>query len=275
MITVPALAAALASCATGAEVGTSSGGGDATSTTSTSSGGATNGDAIPTGAVSFFTATTCPEGWSPFDAGAGRLLLPTVGNAVGGTPYGMPLANGEDRTHTHDVSATFSLPSISYAGVAGGGNHGVAAAGSPKLGISADPASTGLPYVQLLVCKKTAAALPGAAALPRGMRLFFTGPTCPSGFQQAPDTQGLFLVGLPKNAKADAPFGGAPQSGTSTRTHQHQTTATLATTAHGIALLSGGLADGYAANGSYTDTRDTSESGAGLPYLELLQCEVK
>jgi hypothetical protein len=272
-----ALAVGISSCAQSSPVTTSSGGGSGGGTTSSASGGgnAPGGDAIPPGAVSFFSTTVCPDGWSTFDDAVGRMLLPTVGNAVGGTPYGIPLASGEDRTHTHDVTATFTLPSVSYAGLSGGGNHGVGSEGSRKLAATSDPASTGLPYVQLLVCKKTAPAAPSAAPLPKGMRLFFTGPTCPSGFQQAADTQGLFLVGLPKNAKADASFGGLPQSGANPRTHAHQTTATLTTSSHGIALVSGGLADGYAANGSYMDTEDTTASGAALPYLELLQCEVK
>jgi hypothetical protein len=266
-------AAAIAACANGGALTPSGGsGGSAGHGGDGGSGAGDAGDAVPPGAVSFFRPGACPEGWSPFDAAVGRFLIPTVGKAAGGTPYGIPLASGEDRAHTHDVTGVMTLPPISFAGIAGESNHGVAIAGPVVLATTSDPASSGLPYVQFLVCKKTAAAA-NTRSLPSRMRLFFDAPACPPDWSQPAAPQGRFLVGLPEGADADATFGGQPHSGLDPREHVHANDGALATTPHGIALASGCCADGYAADGSYPFTADTGKGSAEMPYLELLQCE--
>jgi hypothetical protein len=266
---------ALAACAAGTDAGptTGTGGGGSGGGTGGAGGSAPKGDALPSGAVSFFTGPTCPEGWKAFDNGNGRLLLPTVSNAAGGTKYGNPLTSGEDRTHTHTVKGTFTVASTSFAGVPGGGNHGVGAAGVVKLETMSDPVSTGLPYVQLLVCKKAAEAIPRTVPLPHAMEMFFDLPACPTGWKQIEDTQGRFQVGLPKGAKPDLFFGGAQLSGPTARTHGHGKSAVLKTESHGIALASGCCGDGYAADGLYLAGDPCDESEVGLPYVELLHCQ--
>ncbi|MFO0760555.1 MAG: hypothetical protein U0359_29005 [Byssovorax sp.] len=264
-------------CAAGTEAGpasSSTGGGSGTTTGTGGGGAAPTGDALPSGAVSFFRGPSCPEGWKPFDAAGGRFLLPTLGAAAGGTKYGDPLASGEDRAHTHAIKGSFNVPSTSFAGVAGGGNHGVGVAGVVPFATTSDPASTNLPYLQLLVCRKAAEAAPRMTPLPHGMMVYFDTPTCPAGWKQAEDTQGRFPVGLPKDAPADLSFGGAPLSGPDARAHGHGKSAVLKTESHGIALASGCCGDGYAGNGMYIAGENTDESETGLPYIELLHCQV-
>ncbi len=239
--------------------------------------GALTGDALPAAAVSFFQGSTCPTGWVPYTAGDGRFLVPTVATAPGGLTAGTPLMPGEDRTHVHTVSASFALGSTSYVGVSGGGNGGVTSAATVMLMTQSDAASTGLPYVQLLTCRKNAAAVPRPTPLPRGLQMFFDMPACPAGWLQTAATQGRLLVGLPQGAPQDVTFGGPALSsgdaGADVRTHTHPNTATLATTSHGIALASGCCGSGYGANGTYMSTMDTGASDTGLPYIELLSCE--
>jgi hypothetical protein len=270
---------AAAACASGAAVRTttSSGGGhDAGSGGAGGGGGgggSAPGDAVPQDAVSFFHGTVCPPGWSAYDAAAGLSIVPTTSDTTGGVPHGTPLQSGEDRAHTHTLAATFTLGSVSYAGIAGGGNNGVAATGVVMMAATSDPASTGLPYIQLMACKKTFPAVPGRAPLPAGMQMFFDAPACPAGWTQPAGTQGRFLVGLPQGAPADKTFGGMPVTSATAPTHTHGNTAQLVTMAHGIALLGGGLADGYAADGTYTDMQPTDATEAVIPYLPLLSCE--
>ena len=249
----------------GQDGGTGGGGG--------AGGGSAVGDAMPQNAVSFFQAKACPSQWAPYDTGVGRVLVPAAAGTAGGVPHGTPLAGGEDRTHTHALALSFTLGTVKYVGAAGGGNHGVAAAGTLGLMATSDPASTGLPYVQMLACKKLYAAVPGKAPLPAGMELFFDAPACPSGWKAPAATQGRFLVGLPSGAPADQTFGGPPVTSITAPSHTHGATGTLATTSHGIALASGCCADGYGANGTYMATATTDATEAGLPYLELLACE--
>jgi len=235
------------------------------------------GDSLPPSAVSFFQGSSCPVGWVPYMAADGRLLVPTVATYPGGVTYGTPLASGEDRTHTHGFAASISVDSTSYVGIGGCCNGGVGPSGDVTVTGTTDPVSTGLPYVQLLVCRKNAPAVPGSAPLPKGLQMFFDMSACPVGWAQTAATQGRLIVGLPQSAPQDVTFGGPPLStvdgGAEIRTHTHGNTLTLTTTSYGIGLANGCCAGGYAANGTYTATEDTDGGDTGLPYIELLQCQ--
>jgi len=276
-------ATGILACASGALVTSTTGsdhpahdaGSDAAGEGGGGGGSAPVGDAIPTGAVSYFDGSACPTGWAPHDTGAGRVAVPTTGSALGGAVSGTPLASGEDRTHTHALQASFELPAFSYAGIAGEANHGVAGAGTVTLSGAVDPASSGLPYVQLLSCKKLASAVPGASPLPAGLLMFFETTGCPDGWQQAASTQGRLMVGLPAGAPADLPFGGAPLPAADAPTHTHVTDPVLVTSPHGIALASGCCAGGYAVDGTYQSTQDSGPADPGLPLVTLLQCQKK
>jgi hypothetical protein len=240
-------------------------------------GASPGGDALPASAVSFFNGPSCPDGWVPYMAGDGRFLVPTVATSAPGVTLGTPLASGEDRTHTHGISASFALASVSYVGIASGGNGGVTSAGTVMLQTTSDPASTGLPYVQLMTCRKNAQAVPRTTPLPRGLQMFFDMTACPPGWSQTAATQGRLVVGLPQGAPQDVTFGGPALSsldgGAIAPTHAHTDTASLNTTAHGIALASGCCGGGYAANGTVMATMPTDPGDPGLPVLELLSCE--
>ena len=60
--------------------------------------------------------------------------------------------------------------------------------------------STGLPYVQLLTCRKNAQAVPRPTPLPKGMQMYFDMVACPDGWKQTTATQGRLIVGLPQSA---------------------------------------------------------------------------
>lgn len=259
----------------GASSSSSSSGGGTSVSSSSSSGGGTGGaepigDAVPTGAVSFFGGATCPTGWDPYAAADGRLLLPALDPATSGTAHGTPLASGEERQHTHAIATFFALSSFQFIDV-GGPNAGVAAAGNAAFTTTSEPASTGLPYVQFLVCKKSAPPAPGT--LPAGLHLFFEGQSCPAGWAPADVTAGRFLVGLPQGGMPDQPFGAEPLASMDVPAHGHAVTATLQTTPHGEAVLTGCCNGGFAKNDSYTTIANTDLAEPALPYLELLQCQ--
>jgi hypothetical protein len=275
-----ALALLLSACATGDTIGGLSGasggnGGNGSSSGSGGSGGSASAreDAIPQNGIGFFQVPACPAGWEPFKAAAGRAILPTIGAAPGGATVGEPLSSGEERLHSHQVKGTFDLIDISYAGIAGNGNTGVAKAGAVTLTTTSDAASAAIPYVQLLACKKMASPEEGVKPLPAGMQLHFDAATCPSGWKQAPTTQGRFIIGLPKDAPADVSFGGEPAASAAPREHTHGNEASLETTSHGIALAAGCCGSGYAKNMTYSSIEDTGAADTALPWIELLHCE--
>ena len=230
-------------------------------------------DSVPTGAVMYFEGSSCPDGWVVFGDGAGRVAAPTTGGAEGGSVRGVPLASGENRTHTHRVSASFSLGAVSYVGVVGSANNGVGAAGDVSVSVTTSAASTGLPYVQLLMCRKTGMAQAHTAAIPTGMMMFFAGARCPAGFSQPAGTQGRLPVGLPAGATNGATFGGEPLGTVTAATHHHAASLAMSTSSYGIALLSGCCGMGYARNGMYTATSATDEVEPAIPTIALLQCQ--
>lgn len=233
------------------------------------------GDSLPRGAVSFYNRTVCPSGWEPLAMAQGRSLVPSSGADPAGsdTRVGDPLSDGEDRQHGHGVSASINLPSVSYVGIAGEANHGVGRAGATAMTVTTTPVSAGLPYVQLLVCHKTAEADPAQRPAPTGLLMFFLLPGCPDGWGQAGVSQGRFLVGLPDTGTPGQTFGGRPLGPGEKRLHRHGLQGTIKTSSHGIALLSGGGAGGYAQDGSHAYTAQSDEVSAALPYMQLLQCQ--
>jgi hypothetical protein len=226
-------------------------------------------DPMPPGAISFFLATSCPSGWTSYDAAAGRAIVPTRTDPS--VVVGAPLARNEIRAHHHDAGVGVDLPSTSFAGIAGASNTGVAAAGHVDGAIATADADAALPYVQLLGCKKTAPA--NGAPLPSAMLAFFDGAACPAGWTDAADAMtGRMLVGNPSGGAPGATFGGAPLASGEMRTHTHPITGTLALPAHGIALVSGCCAGGYASAGDLAIGATSAVSMADVPYLQLRAC---
>jgi len=231
------------------------------------------GDALPNGAISFFNSASCPKGWAPFSEGGGRIAVPTIGSDQPLIVKGTPLKDGEDRTHGHSIEAEVSLTSVSYVGAPGGGNHNVAAAQTVTILATGEKVSSGLPYVQLLTCKKLAPPLAGAAPIPHGLLMFYNGTECPEGFAQPMATQGRLMVGLPDSAPTGLSFGGNSLKSGEGREHEHEVSGALTTTSHGIALASGCCGDGYAKNGEYPYAGKAEAERVELPTVQVLQCQ--
>ncbi|HZS38465.1 MAG TPA: hypothetical protein VFF06_16635 [Polyangia bacterium] len=232
------------------------------------------GDSLPTNAIAFFHALACPQGWSAYGRAAGRFVVPTpgTGGIADGGVVGAPLAAGDDPAHAHAIDESVTLPSTSFAGVTGCCNNGPAAAGTVGFSVTSATASTNLPYVTLLVCKKSAPPESSALPLPPGMMLFFDADACPDGFSQTAATEGRHLVALPDGGTPGATFGGPPLARGEDRGHSHAVSGALTTTASGVALASGCCGGGYAQSGSYPFAAPTANASSGLPYVHLLQC---
>ncbi len=228
------------------------------------------GDSLPSGAVMFFTAGACPEGWAAYMPADGRTVVPAA--AAGGAVRGVALRNGEDPVHTHRVMGSFGFPEVRYVGANGGGNNGLGPSGSVSFAVDSAPASANVPYVQLMVCRKVAEARSYARPLPSGMLTFFAGERCPAGFSQAPGTTGRVLVGTPEGGTQGATWGGLPLHTVEAARHTHTTMVSTTTRSHGIALLSGCCGGGYAGNGTYNATLTSGEAEPAFPTITLLQC---
>lgn len=232
----------------------------------------TYGDGLPTHAVGWFAAQACPLGWAPMDEAAGRTILPTPTGGSMAVAIGEPLRTGESRKHAHAAKTKVEVPTQSFSAIGGSGNDGLASAGSLDVDVPLDDASSELPYVHLLACEKLSLPVPWAKAIPRAMTSFFRLPKCPDGWATLPDSPGRFPVGLPDKAAPGLPFGGSPLQDQEKRGHNHVVTGSLQTSPHGVALLSGCCADGYAKNGAYPISVTSEPSSVDLPYVQLAFC---
>lgn len=110
-------------------------------------------DDVPSGTVAFFEKESCPSGWRAATEAAGRLIIGvTFGDTVGKF-IGLPLSNEENRTHVHTFGAEVELSYKSISALDGGNNQGAAAKKYTSSGTS-QPASSGLPFMQLVTCVK-------------------------------------------------------------------------------------------------------------------------
>jgi len=265
-IVVVALAAA---CAGGHASAPPDGGGDPGIDAAPDDVPAGGHDGFPEGAIAPFLSTACPGGWSRYDEATGRTIVPVAGEAAGAA-VGDPLGRSEQRAHHHDLPVTVDLGSVSFAGIAGEANHGVARGGQVEVGAVTDDGVAGLPYAQLLFCRKAEPA--GAIAPPRGVIAFFADASCPTGWTDATALHGRVLVSLPAGGTPGAVFGGAPLAPGEIRTHVHEVSATVGAGSHGIALAGGCCAGGYGAAGDHAATASAAPAAVGLPYLQLLAC---
>ncbi|TKC99569.1 hypothetical protein [Polyangium fumosum] len=231
------------------------------------------GDALPTGAVSFFKKLACPEGWKPYEPAVGRTIVAASETLPSGEVVGEPLSSQEEREHSHALGASVEIPAVSYVGAPGGGNSGVGQAGAVSFATTSEPASADTPYVQLLACKKHEESVPRPTPLPSRMLMFFDLEKCPEGWKPAEGTAGRLLVGLPKDAPADQTFGGDPFTSPELRSHGHAFSSAVETPSHGIGLAGGCCGGGYAMQGTYEFASMTEPSEVDIPMLVLLQCE--
>lgn len=229
-------------------------------------------DAFPTGAVSFFNSLVCPSGWTTFDEAAGRVIVAANAGLPRGTSVGEPLSSGEDRLHEHALSGSVDVPVVATKGSEPGPNGLFTAGGKYAFMGTSKPAPAGVPYRQLLVCKKTGAPSANTRPLPAKLHAYFDLDGCPSGWKPATATAGRIMIGLPQAAAADKPFGGDPITSPAPRTHTHTFSSTLVTTALGdpqsiLALASIGT------TGSYPISGESAAAAVDVPMISLLQCE--
>ncbi len=229
-------------------------------------------DALPTGTISFFNLVQCPSGWSPLTLADGRATVPLVTGAGNGGVAGAALGSGQDPSHSHTFASSISLSEVEFVGIAGCCNKNLAEDGRQDFSGTSAGSSTGLPYVQLLICMKMAA--PAAApAPPRGMMAYNGSLGCPDGWSQNLTTQGRFPVGLPDKGTPGTSFGGPPLQPLEMRTHAHAFSGSVTTSGRDVALASGCCAHGYGRNDTYDYSGTSGASDSAWPYIQLLQCE--
>lgn len=230
------------------------------------------GDPFPIGTLAFFDRASCPSGWALASSLTGRTPVAGPMDHVG-TLRGDPLTSGEDRRHSHTFSGTAASDEASFVGIVGGGN-GLSANTSQSVTAAEQGASTGLPYLQLLGCEKTAEPSPGT--LPLALSIF-SGAMCPVG-TAVEIGWGRLIVATPAGGTSGASFGRAtPPDGPTppdATPHSHTLSGRIPTPSKGIALASGCCGGGYAASGGLRTNLTSTEATVLFPTVSLQQCEL-
>ena len=114
----------------------------------------TTDDGIPAGTVAFFAGSSCPAGWTRPDYAKGRMVVAVVDGSTVGTTVGTPLGDQEDRVHRHSYSVSLPLPPKGITASSNSSDTRGAQAGTYTGTAQTEPATSGLPFVQLLACEK-------------------------------------------------------------------------------------------------------------------------
>jgi hypothetical protein len=113
----------------------------------------TNASDLPKNMIFFYDGTVCPAGSFPAPNAAGRMLLAVSNVSDVNKTYGVPLANQEDRTHTHTGSMSVDIGSKSIAGASSCCNSQATRSGTKSADMTTAAATSGLPFFQILVCQ--------------------------------------------------------------------------------------------------------------------------
>jgi len=228
------------------------------------------GDALPIGAISFFDRA-CPVGWTPYAGAVGRTIVPTNGGATL-VSIGDPYTSGESRTHSHGVSLSFDLAKKGIFASLPGTMTGAGTYGTVTANTTSAASSATIPYVQMMVCKKTAA--PIAGTIPTGLSAYFEAATCPTSWIQVSNSKGRILVASPAGGSTGSTFGSAtPLADGEMRTHAHPVTGSWTPTSYGIAGFEGsGEECGRDQAYPYPDNTLSSDADTTPPYLALTHC---
>jgi len=233
------------------------------------------GDGMPPGSIAWFDALRCPGGWEQYAPATGRTLVPLgpLGPDKGVIEDGTPYLSGANPTHAHSIAGTANIGTQRFVGVAGGGN-GLANPGTVAVTGSSDAVSLGLPYVQLLACKKTSDHVLGVA--PAGVFVFADAALgCGADWVASDEGSLRLVVATPTDGTTGATFGAPP--GLSARaSHTHGVNGFFAVDSHGVALASGCCSPDFASSSDplvdYPSSAQTNNDSTTFPWRGELQC---
>lgn len=110
-------------------------------------------DGMPAGMIFFTEGANCPAGSERATQANGRLIIGVTDTGEIGNTYGTPLANQEDRTHTHEATMTVTINSKHIAAASSCCNGQATKKGTYTTSVKTKPATSGLPFIQLLACE--------------------------------------------------------------------------------------------------------------------------
>ena len=109
--------------------------------------------------------------------------------------------------------------------------------------------------------------------MPKNMIFFSTGTSCPTGSTRATDANGRMLL-VASNVGDVGKIYGSPLRDQQDRAHWHIGTMSVFLTSHHITGINGCCNTSATQKGSHTARSFFRGSASGLPFIQLLVCEV-
>jgi len=225
--------------------------------------------AIPEGFITFFDSDQCPDGWIPVETAQGRLIVSVSDPEQAGITVGVPLGDQEDRIHVHTYETAVKLSEKDIAAIGCCNDQG-ASHGTYPISGKVNSSTSGLPFVQLLLCQIEQATLD---SVPFGTVAYFS-PTvtaCPDQWTPFDTASGRFMIpGYDGDGIITSQS--LPLSSGEDRIHGHIFNLTITTDDVSYEGIDGCCNDSPAASGTYVSDADADTISSGLPYLQLLTC---
>jgi len=200
----------------------------------------------------------------------GRLVLSVVQNSSVGVIVNQPLAPEEDRTHTHRYSTSINFPDNEIAAVDCCNDQG-ARAGNHPISSSFDNGTSGLPFVQMVLCTIDEA---NNGSVPFSTVAFFdvSVKECPANWMPFDGAEGRFLIaGFASQGTLTSETD--PLSSGEDRQHSHDFQITISTDDVSYVGSAGCCNSDVSGNGEFgSGVVGSDDSSTGLPYIQLLTC---
>jgi hypothetical protein len=103
--------------------------------------------------IFFYPGETCPDGAKRAKSANGRMLLAVNDAGSVGKTHGHPLADQEERKHSHESTLSVTLSSHHISGASSCCNGQATKHGTYSKKLTTKKATSNLPFVQLLVCE--------------------------------------------------------------------------------------------------------------------------
>ncbi len=245
-------------------------------------------DTYPQNAVAFFNAPSCPSNWEQMTSNGMKVNgVPVIpfwnADTSIGKVIGTPITPSQPWEHTHQFSSSIWFGNAMIEADKGSGGGLARGDQSYSFGGTTSKASIPtFPYLQLLLCKKTAFeqnTLP--TGLPQGLLTFFAQSTCPNGWEVPPTGGGRPLLGLPDGGEPNQTVGeNFVKNAGAAYVHTHAFSGMVDVGSQQIVEKGGcvkslGLCQEHFASDKSLSFSGETAPNAGLPYLALNLCAPK
>ena len=230
--------------------------------------------AIPSGFATFFMSDGCPEDWQPVTDAQGRLIVSVASGASAGVMINTPLSDQEDRVHDHSWASTINLPTRSVSAI-GCCDDESARSGSYVVSGTTTSATSGYPFVQLLLCSFNPSIDDTLDGIPFGTIAYFDPSlrkSCPPAWAPFTQGEGRFLVGSAAESDPVISPNDPLAVGQDPSLHTHFFSTQFDTADQSFSGVGGCCNSGPSAQSTVTVSGYTSKTSAGLPYVSMLTC---